>query len=161
MSHWIAIAALHMSPIAAMADIRRDHPRPSHPKEGTAKHLPFWACFGGSFTSQHVPARPKSAPASKADLRSVDINSDESWRIGSQVPEPAHIQPVVAQLPFSNSGTPTSASNAPQNGGMHQVGAICYCHLLPAGARPVFWVLLSLFGFICILKLLRAANALP
>ena len=106
-----------------MTEVPRDHTEVQQ-KDGTAKHLPFWSCFGGSFTSQHRPVRPKSAPASKADLSSVAVDSDESWRIGSQVPEPSHIQPIVAEPPLSNNNTPRFASGSPQRSGLHQVGSI-------------------------------------
>lgn len=110
-----------MSQVQHHPHLQEVAPHSPHHKTGTAKHLPFWSCFGGSFTAQHVAARPKSAPASKADLRSIATVSDESWRIGSQVPEPTHIQPITAELPFSNSVTPRSAVSSQQKSALHQV----------------------------------------
>ena len=91
-------------------------------RDGLAKNLQFCGCFGSSRYGQDRPVRPQSAPAKQSDLKSAGSDLDESWRIGSQVPEPVEVLPSTAALPpKSNNSTPNSGPASLEQQRLHRV----------------------------------------
>ena len=92
-----------------MAGKGHRHDESLHTRDA-AKQLPFCGCFGSSPYKDDLPSRPRSAPAMPSAQKSAAVELDETWRIGSQVPEPVENQPSTALLPVSRNVTPRSAA---------------------------------------------------
>ena len=89
--------------------------------QGNAKNVPSCGCFGSPRNRKDLPDRPQSAPGAQRNSKASAVEDDESWRIGSQVPEPVEVQPSTAEVPSSTSSTPRYNPSSPKTASLRQV----------------------------------------